>query len=342
MEGREPVPATGRKARARLEVQVLILQSCIAVFYCVGAATGLFGMAGTARWASIAWIGGYHVVHAWYVVGYRIRNRQKRWFEVATPLLDVSCITAAWLALADPESAFWGVYLYALVGYGRRIQGRAYLLVAIFIIANIVIGHGVVGGGGADGWVDADLVTMVVLATAMATLSAAIGTAWRNAEQQARTLADTDSLTSLPNRRSFLQWLDEHTADANAHFCILMLDLDDFKRTNDEHGHVYGDFVLVAVARVLGASVRPHDKVARYGGEEFVIALSEIGLAEASVVAERLREAIEEDTPITVSIGCAERARGETADGVIRRADDVLLAAKRHGKNTVRTTQAAA
>jgi diguanylate cyclase (GGDEF)-like protein len=116
-----------------------------------------------------------------------------------------------------------------------------------------------------------------------------------------------------------------------------MLDMDDFKRLNDEHGHLHGDDVLANVAGVLTDSVREGDLVARYGGEEFVIAMPGTELNAAADIAERLRLAIFDATPTSVSIGCAVRRPGEPAEAVLKRADDLLLAAKRTGKNAVRS-----
>ncbi len=334
-----PVPSPAPVDRNHLEVQVLILQSSIAAFYCVGAAMGYFAAEPAARWGSVAWVGGYHLFHAWYIL-FR-KNRQRPWalIEVMTPALDVSCITAAWMANADPNSAFWAIYLYALVGYARRIHGVAYGALAGFIVANLAISRIIISPGPLPSAFDADFVTMVVVAVAMAALASAIGTAWRNAERQARALAEVDPLTGLANRRHFFEWLDTFADDPKAAFAVLMLDLDDFKRLNDEHGHLYGDDVLASVATLLASNLRAGDHVARYGGEEFVIALPGTGLREAHRIADRLREAVSEEAPTTVSIGCAERAPGEDAESTIRRADQVLLAAKRHGKNTVRTAK---
>ncbi|MBI5946713.1 MAG: GGDEF domain-containing protein [Chloroflexi bacterium] len=325
--------------RNHLEVQVLILQCSIAAFYCVGAGLGYFAAEPAARWASVAWVGGYHLFHAWYILFRRNRERPWELVEVITPALDVSCITVALLAHADPNSAFWAIYLYALVGYARRIHGLAYAALASFIVANLATSRLLLSPGSFSSAVDADFVTMIVVAVAMAALAAAIGTAWRNAERQARALAEVDPLTGLANRRHFFEWLDTFAADPDAQFAVLMLDLDDFKRLNDEHGHLFGDDVLTTVATLLARNTRAGDHVARYGGEEFVIALPGTGLREAHRIADRLREAIFGQAATTVSIGCAERAPGEDAESTIRRADDVLLAAKRNGKNTVRTAK---
>jgi diguanylate cyclase (GGDEF)-like protein len=330
-----PVVLTGDQRR--LEYQVLALQSTIAAFFVAGTLAGWFGTHSAASRLGAAWIAAYHLVHAGYIVRWRIRGTPIRAIENAMPLLDVSCVTTAWVVLGDAHSPFWAVYLYALVGYGRRYHSRRYVALASFILLNVAggwIAIGLAAGHGVS--LETDLWTMLVITAAMAALSHAIGSAWRNAERRARILSETDPLTSIANRRYFLDRLEALAAPPDQGFTVLMLDLDDFKHLNDEFGHLHGDDVLANVARLLAQNVGPTDLLARYGGEEFVIAMPETALHEATETAERLRKAIFEATPITVSIGCAARELNEHAESVLRRADDTLLAVKRSGKNAVR------
>jgi diguanylate cyclase (GGDEF)-like protein len=136
----------------------------------------------------------------------------------------------------------------------------------------------------------------------------------------------------------FLERLDLLAANQEQGFAVLMLDLDDFKRLNDEYGHLHGDDVLANVAGLLSENVRETDSIARYGGEEFVVAMPGAPLSEAVAVAERLRETVLASTPTSISVGCAVREPGESAASVLKRADDLLLAAKRTGKNAVRSS----
>ena len=334
------LPAMPERDQRALEMKVLVLQSAIAGFFVTGALFGWFGAQSSAATAGAAWIGSYHVLHAWYVLQWRARGRPIRAVELATPLFDVSCITTAWVVLGQAQSPFWAVYLYALVGYGRRYFGRRYALLAGFIVVNMVAGRVVIAGDSVDSAaLDSNLLTMVVLTVAMASLSQAIGAAWRNAERRARTLAEIDSLTGIANRRVFLERLDRTAEDGGAGFALLMLDLDDFKRLNDEFGHLHGDSVLELVARVLKENIRDVDEVARYGGEEFVVMMPDTSLREATVTAEELRSKVMERTPTTVSVGCAVRTLNEPAQSVLKRADDLLLTAKRNGKNSVRASE---
>jgi diguanylate cyclase (GGDEF)-like protein len=333
------LPAMPERDQRKLEKQVLALQSGIAGFFVAGVLFGWFGTQSQASQLGASWIAGYHVVHAWYILQFRIPGRPVRWAEWVTPLFDISCITTAWVVLGQAQSPFWAVYLYALVGYGRRYHGHRYFVLASFIVVNMVFGRLAISASeGQALMVNADLLTMVVLAVAMASLSHAVGAAWRHAERQTRILAETDSLTGIANRRVFLERLELMAEDVRQQFALLMLDLDDFKRLNDEFGHLHGDDVLARVAQLLKENVRPGDEVARYGGEEFVIVMPNTTLSEATSIAERLREVVFEATPTSVSIGCAVRQRGEAANSVLKRADDLLLAAKRTGKNAVRAS----
>jgi diguanylate cyclase (GGDEF)-like protein len=155
----------------------------------------------------------------------------------------------------------------------------------------------------------------------------------------------TDALTGLFNRR----WLDQRLARFverhrrnGTSLSVLMLDVDHFKRVNDEFGHATGDAVLVQVARTLLACLRPTDMSARYGGEEIAVILPDTDLGGAMVAGERLRKAIAALKPehdptrkITVSIGVATFTQDDTAQTLLARADGLLYRAKDRGRNSV-------
>ncbi|MBM9512158.1 GGDEF domain-containing protein [Desulfogranum marinum] len=126
--------------------------------------------------------------------------------------------------------------------------------------------------------------------------------------------------------------------------CLLMIDLDDFKKVNDNHGHIAGDEVLRQIGKTLLSHIREMDVAARYGGEELAIIMPETSIETAANVAERLRSKIEllqfDWGSVTVSIGVSHADRDvNSAEKLIKAADEALYAAKEAGKNRVVYTQ---
>ena len=323
--------------RARIERQMLVLQCLIALSFCAAIVGQVFGPRSASSDLAVAWIAGYHLVYAAYAIAYRSRSNPVRAVELVIPMLNISCITAGLLAIGDPSSPLWAIYLYALVGHTRRYTGRRYWSVAFITILNAAVVRLVLDRG-----FTVELPVVVFLCAAMAVMAYTIGAAWRQAEREARVLAETDPLTGISNRRFFHETLDALAANPAHSFALLMLDLDDFKQLNDRFGHQHGDDVLRHTARLLRDSLRSGDVLARYGGEEFIIVMPGATLDDARAVAERIRHAVAAQTPTSVSIGCAVRGFSESPDSVIRRADNLLLSAKRSGKNSVWTAGRAA
>jgi len=171
----------------------------------------------------------------------------------------------------------------------------------------------------------------------------------RRMNDELRVLATTDFLTGLSNRREFMGRLQEEQGrlqrDIGACAAVLLLDIDHFKRINDEYGHAAGDAVLRQLADLMRDGQRKIDMLGRIGGEEFAILLPGTDLDAAAVFAERLRQRVEQ-TPmqlntgaalgITVSIGIAAMGGNYPAgDSALIRADQALYCAKRGGRNRV-------
>jgi diguanylate cyclase (GGDEF)-like protein len=149
-------------------------------------------------------------------------------------------------------------------------------------------------------------------------------------------MARTDTVTGLPNRRSWDFELDRALAavtDDRGSLVVAMLDLDDFKRVNDERGHQAGDAVLASCAAAWRAAVDARCYLARYGGEEFAALLPGVTGTEAEEVLDRVRRAT--PRPQTVSIGYAVLTEGESSSALLRRADQALYLAKSRGKDRV-------
>jgi diguanylate cyclase (GGDEF)-like protein len=184
---------------------------------------------------------------------------------------------------------------------------------------------------------------LVLSTLALEVTIVAIAMALQGAELQHRTEAILDPLTDLLNRGSLMARFPEVREQArrgDASVAMIALDIDAFKRVNDEHGHATGDAVLRDLAYAMRKVLRSFDLFYRYGGEEFVVVLPGVELDQALLVAERLRVAVEAARPaglaLTVSAGVAA-ARGEelTFEGLFEAADEALYDAKRRGRNRV-------
>ncbi|MBI5057819.1 MAG: diguanylate cyclase [Nitrospirae bacterium] len=181
--------------------------------------------------------------------------------------------------------------------------------------------------------------------TTLGTIGNQIGIAINNSMlyEETRELSLHDPLTGLANRRMMGIVFERSIARARrfgSSFSIIMLDLDNFKKYNDTHGHPEGDRLLVEVARMLSEEVRDLDLVARYGGEEFLILLPETDLKIACKVAERIRKSVETKTAITLSLGVTSCYPGiQSMKDFIKEADDALYQAKQKGKNRVEVAE---
>ena len=165
-----------------------------------------------------------------------------------------------------------------------------------------------------------------------------------------RGLLHEDALTGALNRRGLAVAYEREAARAERHgaaLSLIALDLDHFKRLNDRHGHAAGDQAIMRVAEVATSALRPSDAFARIGGEEFALVLADAHLEEARLCALRLQAALAA-TPmdwnaariaLTFSAGVAQRRPGETLEQCLGRADAALYAAKRAGRNRVKTAQ---
>jgi diguanylate cyclase len=159
-------------------------------------------------------------------------------------------------------------------------------------------------------------------------------------------LARHDPLTGVLNRRGLDETMQREVATArrkNQSLCVSLLDLDNFKRLNDQLGHDAGDSALQHLAEVARTAIRPQDALARYGGEEFVIVLPDTALAEAIAILTRLQRELttryflngKDKVLITFSAGVAQLGEEEAVTEALKRADAAMYLAKRTGKNRV-------
>lgn len=190
--------------------------------------------------------------------------------------------------------------------------------------------------------IQASVVKWLLLFVALALVHAVI--VLRLLVSRIEVLANTDPLTSLLNRRAMEQHL-KMLININQRYqqrlCLLILDIDHFKKINDSYGHDVGDQVLVHLSRLLAETLRQSDLLSRHGGEEFLVALPNTSLSLAVDLAERIRIEVarqcigKQAIGLTISIGCVELADTEDYNHAITRADQLLYRAKETGRNRV-------
>jgi len=159
-------------------------------------------------------------------------------------------------------------------------------------------------------------------------------------------MAFNDSLTGLFNRRYFetkLEYIIKLFKRTNQDYCILFLDIDDFKKINDNFGHDIGDIILKEIANVLNENIRETDFIARWGGEELVIVLSNTKIDDAKIISEKLRILLENNSKlkelvsynITASFGLTQFIQDDTIDSIVSRVDKAMYISKTTGKNKI-------
>lgn len=160
-------------------------------------------------------------------------------------------------------------------------------------------------------------------------------------------MANTDQLTGLHNRKymdSVMRFQSLRVSASASNCCIMLLDIDHFKQINDSYGHQMGDLVLQKVSTCLSGILRTNDVIARWGGEEFLLMCPHTSLEEAALLAERLRNQIEQlelmpQRTVTVSIGIAQMKKNERSEQAIARADAMLYRSKHNGRNQISLEQ---
>lgn len=165
----------------------------------------------------------------------------------------------------------------------------------------------------------------------------------KRVEEQLRAMAERDLLTNAYSRRSLYDFLEGEIHRVRRYggpLSVIMFDIDHFKDINDDHGHVVGDRVLVAIVEIVREELRGFDRLARYGGEEFLIIAPNTGVRQAVTLAERLRRNIatasfDTVSRVTCSFGVCQFEGEADADTLVRRADDLMYRAMRSGHNSV-------
>jgi len=184
------------------------------------------------------------------------------------------------------------------------------------------------------------LYALIVISLLLAIFAAALATRWRRGRRLLQTLAHTDPLTGLSNRRRILEIAEQVYARAPEGAGLILVDIDQFKKINDRYGHAAGDRVLIAQALSIQDQCRENSRVGRLGGDEFLVVTERIPaedlehLAKSIVVAARNTGDLSADTPpVTVSVGVASTSRRCDVSDTLANADNALYIAKSGGRD---------
>jgi len=156
-------------------------------------------------------------------------------------------------------------------------------------------------------------------------------------------ISEHDYLTGIYNRRTINEVLVKEIKRSDRYgftFAVILLDIDSFKKTNDEFGHTAGDHLLVEMSEVMRNTTRASDTIGRWGGEEFLVVCPQTDRDGVFLLAEKLRKNIDDRKfsvvgDKTVSVGVAEYHAGDNAESIVARADKALYTAKQQGKNRI-------
>ncbi len=286
------------------------------------------------------------------------RHDSLRWLPYVTSLSDVTLISAAlsvFLVLNKPNLAvnnrvIWDIYLLAIGATAlrpRRGVVVATTLVAILQYLTIALYADLRWNLNDPAWATfyygafswPTQISRIVLMGATGILAIVLS---REVSQISR-LAGTDSLTNIFNRTYFTLRITEEAERAHRYhhaLTLVMVDIDHFKKINDELGHAYGDKALAEVARHLKEGLRSSDTLFRYGGDELAILMPETGVEDAHAILRRIADSLDQidlqGEKLTISAGIASLpADAQSDQELIQAADKRLYAAKKHGRNCI-------
>jgi diguanylate cyclase (GGDEF)-like protein len=352
---RSPEPATPPLARADAPLAAAPLapshEAVVRVVWWVAIAFVLVGVGVSGAFpenrSAIYALGGAAVVIV--VVLYEMLPR--RWRGRVTVSLEIAAALAlatglVWLT-NGAESPFVFTYHLLVVATALTLGSRLALLVtaaaSLAYLGQLLLDGGLTASS-------ADLLAVAINLGSLwllAYLAGVYASSERRVRAKVLELSQTDALTGLFNRGALFPTLEQEvqrTRRSSRGFCVLMIDLDGLKAINDAFGHLRGDEVLRAVGRVIDGSIRAVDSAYRYGGDEFLVLLPETEFIGAYVVAEKVREGVEQigeslgtDEGLTsVSIGLVSHPEdGSTGEELMIAADRAMYQAKSLGKNQI-------
>ena len=313
------------------------------------------------RWALVGfyalftYIGIIDVDPAWFalsegfLIGYHLYYTAYTWYELAraplppgvayaTPFLDTLAVSLALIAIGNALHPIWGVYFFIIVG----IAFFYYPIMRVYVFW-LIANYAAVGVGLEARGIEPPVAHMVVGCVILLAGMYNVG-AYTSGERRLRgrisEVARTDPLTNLLIRRGLEERLAsclEEAAEERRPLAALMIDVDRFKRYNDQYGHLVADRMLEQLAKVLTAAAPEADLLARYGGDEFVVIIPNVKRAEVREMAERLCDQVARLGLCTVSIGVSVwDGDSHSVKELLDSADAALLGAKQDGRNRVR------
>ena len=302
----------------------------------------------------------------WSFAGQAPWSRTQALLLLITALVSASTLSPPWgpWSIASIASLWGGLYLWCAVDVWRHLRHERARRLRLLCVAPMLAGGALLLLRAVRALVSPETVMQEVLQDSWLSVGSAFGglvaalvlqlslvglLVARMVERMDR-LSRHDALTGLLNRRAIdqvIQLEEQRVRRLNGEMSVLMVDIDHFKRINDQWGHAAGDQALQHLAAVMAANLRQIDHLARWGGEEFLVLLPATGADEALVLAERLRECIRQAPllhnnqrlELTASIGVAPwLGATDSREVLIGRADAALYAAKRAGRNCVRSS----
>ncbi len=280
-----------------------------------------------------------------------LRQNKQNFKKVSESLILVSLITFTSALIFVVEDQFRIIWFYIAVFLAYTVIGnRAGVITTLVSIAIIVLCFMVFELGFSQVTLQGSLIGLLissVLASVHVRKIAEFETILLNKNRELEVLATVDGLTGVMNKRMFNEMAAKYLEAAERTekpLSLLYLDLDFFKKVNDQHGHQVGDIMLIKFTDVVGKCLRKSDLLGRVGGEEFAIVLFETTVDDAAAVAEKIRSRVQESSyqydnnlvEVTTSIGISHFESGEdTLDTIQKRADKALYQAKNLGRNRV-------
>ncbi|MDA8126321.1 MAG: GGDEF domain-containing protein [Deltaproteobacteria bacterium] len=279
---------------------------------------------------------------------------------MAQMIYAVACCASAYAIVGETRGAVFPLAMIVLMFGMFALKPRQVLAISLYAATLLGAVMGAMAQWHPQVYAPAiELVHFMMLATMLIAMSILAGQFSRmrvrlqqqkqdlaNAFGKIHALATRDELTGLINRRRMNELIEKELQQSqrfHSPFCIAIVDLDHFKRINDEHGHGAGDEALRQFARKGSQMLRAADSLARWGGEEFLILMSHSRLSLAQEGVERIRQALEQmvvlaevaAVRLTLSAGIVEHRPGESSETMIERADAALYSAKTQGRNRV-------